>query len=133
MSARIGVPGEQAATGDAGGDETAPMPPAQPAQPARPVRPARKRRADLSAAVAGQIEAILADAEAGRLDKARIDAVLSMIRMNAEAERLAPEKKKKKTMRSDDQLAATLRRIDERIVELALGLAERLGAARGPS
>ena len=101
----------------------------------RPVaaRPARRRRGSLSAAVASQIEAIVADAEAGRLDKGRIDAVLSMIRMNAEATRLQTEKKTKKTMRSDEQLADTMRRIDERIVELAVGLAERMGARRDPS
>ncbi|MBX3568744.1 MAG: hypothetical protein KF914_11855 [Rhizobiaceae bacterium] len=96
------------------------------------VAPIRRRRPTLAAAVAGQIEAILADAETGRLDKGRVDAVLSMIRMNDEAAKLRPQKTKKKTMRSDDQIADTMRRIDERIVELAVGLAERMGTKVDP-
>lgn len=77
-----------------------------------------------------EVEGIVADARSGRIDKTRIEAVLSMIRMVERTEqfRRAPkgdEANEKK--RSDDELAELLARIDRRIVELALCHAERLG------
>ena len=90
--------------------------------------PARSRQDLIAAAVSRQVESVLRAAEDGVLDKGQIDAVLAMIRMTSEANQLAPaDTAETGTTRSDEQLAETMRLIDERIVELALGLAERMG------
>lgn len=90
--------------------------------------PGRSRQELLASAVSRQVEGVLLDAESGRLDKGQIDAVMAMIRMAGEATQVAPAKTEEtKKTRSDEQLAETMRLIDERIVELALGLAERMG------
>ncbi len=86
----------------------------------------------LSAAALRQVDMVLAAAEAGRIDKARIDAVMAMIRLATEAANLARDGASNKKTRSDEQLADTLRRIDERIIDLAQGYAARLVAERDP-
>ena len=66
-------------------------------------------------------------AERGVLDKARIDALLSMGRILEQSEAVAQASAADQQKRSDDELAAMLERIDERIIELAQAYAERLG------
>lgn len=77
-----------------------------------------------------EVEGIVADARSGRIDKTRIEAVLSMIRVVERTEqfRRAPkgDEANEKT-RSDDELAGLLALVDARIVELARCHAERLG------
>lgn len=90
---------------------------------------------DIGAEIVTQMRVILAGLQAGHFDKARADGLLATIRV---AERLgmlpaagvqtaidAEEQK-----RSDDELADILTRVDQRIVELARGYAERLVAAQ---
>lgn len=90
---------------------------------------------DIGAEIVTQMRVILAGLQAGHFDKARADGLLATIRV---AERLGmlpaagvqtaidPEEQK----RSDDELADILARVDQRIVELARGYAERLVAAQ---
>lgn len=66
-------------------------------------------------------------AERGVLDKGRIDALLSMGRILEQSEAAAQASAAEQQKRSDDELAAMLERIDERIIELAQAYAERLG------
>jgi len=68
-------------------------------------------------------------AERGVLDKARIDALLAMGRILEQSEAVAQASAAEQQKRSDDELAAMLERIDERIIELAQAYAERLGGA----
>ena len=56
----------------------------------------------------------------------RIDALLSLGRILEPGEAAGSADQQK---RSDDELAAMLERIDERIIELAQAYAERLGGA----
>ena len=71
--------------------------------------------------------AVAADA-GGALNKARLDAVASMIRMVERSETLAQERATDNETGNDAELAASLRRLDERIVELAEAHAEWLVA-----
>lgn len=90
---------------------------------------------DIGALMVAEMRGILAGLQAGRFDKARADALLVTIRM---AERLGqldagtarPEIDQEKQTRSDVELAEILERVDQRIVELARGYAERLVAAQ---
>lgn len=84
-------------------------------------------RQEVFSVMARQVEAVLLEAEQGRIDKGRIDAVLSMMRLTGFDPNTPPPTAATTKTRSDDHLAETLRRIDERIVELAFGLAARLG------
>jgi hypothetical protein len=83
----------------------------------------RKR---LAAALQQLLVRVVELAERGVVDKGRIDAMLSMGRILEQAEAAASAEQQK---RSDDELAAMLERIDERIIELAQAYAERLGGA----
>lgn len=78
-----------------------------------------------------QLAQIVALAERGVVDKGRIDALLSMGRVLERSETLAAEQAREKQKRSDEELAAMLERIDERIIELAEAYAERLVGREG--
>jgi hypothetical protein len=69
-------------------------------------------------------------AERGVLDKARIDALLATGRILEQLDAAAQVSAAEQQKRSDDELAAMLERIDERIIELAQAYAERLGGAK---
>ena len=63
---------------------------------------------DIGALVMDEMWAILAAARAsGRIDKARADALWSMIRVAERAGKLQPEKGQEEETRSDDELAET--------------------------
>jgi anti-sigma-K factor RskA len=79
-----------------------------------------------------QLAQIVTLAERGIVDKGRIDALLSMGRILERSEALGEERAADKQKRSDDELAAMLERIDERIIELAQAYAERLGGSEHP-
>lgn len=86
---------------------------------------------DIGALVIDEMRATLIEARrTGRIDKARADALWSMIRVAEHAGRLQPETGQEQESRSDDELADILARVDERIVELARDYAERLVAER---
>lgn len=82
--------------------------------------------------VSRQAALILTSAEAqhGVLSKGQLDALSSLIRLAEKFEMLAQERAKEKQTRSDDEIAGVLERIDDRIVELAEGYAEKLGAEK---
>jgi hypothetical protein len=87
---------------------------------------------NVGAVVVEEMMAILTEARrTGRISKERADALWSMIRVAEHAQKLQPEAGQKEQKRSDDELAEILARVDERIVELARGYAERL-VARQP-
>jgi hypothetical protein len=86
----------------------------------------RKRLAEVLPRLLGKIVVL---AERGVLDKARIEALLAMGRILEQSEAAAQASAAEKQKRSDDELAAMLERIDERIIELAQAYAERLGGA----
>jgi len=79
-----------------------------------------------------QARLILATAEAqeGALNKPQLEALTSLIKLAEKFETLAKERVQEQPMRSDDEIAAVLERIDDRIVELAEEHAERLGAEK---
>jgi len=84
---------------------------------------------DLGALVVEEMRAMLASARhTGTIDKARADALWSMIRVAERAGKLQPDMGQEEQKRSDDELANILARVDERIMELARGYAERLVA-----
>jgi hypothetical protein len=89
----------------------------------------RQRLADV---LPRQLAQIVTLAERGIVDKGRIDALLSMGRILERSEALGEERAADKQKRSDDELAAMLERIDERIIELAQAYAERLGGSEHP-
>jgi hypothetical protein len=86
----------------------------------------RKRLAEVMPRLLGKAVVL---AERGVLDKARIDALLSMGRLLEQSEAVVQASAAEQQKRSDDELAAMLERIDERIIELAQAYAERLGGA----
>ncbi|MFU0506654.1 hypothetical protein [Pseudaminobacter sp. NGMCC 1.201702] len=82
----------------------------------------------------GEVEAIGMGKEggAGTLDKARIDAISALTRTLekiGEITRL-DDGAKENQMRRDADMAGALKRIDQRIVELATGYAKQLGKAK---
>lgn len=82
--------------------------------------------------VARRVSTVISRAERGsRIHKADIDALVAMMRMMERWEALAKERVKQEQAQSDEDLAAVLARINDRIVELARGLAGQLVAARG--
>ena len=85
---------------------------------------------NLGALMIDEMRAILAGAHAGRMDKARADALLSMIRVAERLDALQPDTGQQEQAKSDDELAEILTRVDRRIVELARDYAERLVAER---
>lgn len=81
--------------------------------------------------LAGRLADLLSRAEAGgRLNKTEIDGLLALARMTERWETLAKERATKEETQSDEEIARTLRKIDQRIVTLARAEAERLVAAR---
>jgi len=84
--------------------------------------------------LARRLAALLNSAEAGgRLNKAEIDGLLALARMTERWETLAKERAAEEEMQSDEEIARTLRKIDQRIITLARAEAERLVAARARS
>lgn len=80
--------------------------------------------------LARRLAGLVSHAEAGgRLNKAEIDGLLALARMTERWEALAKEWANRKEAQSDEEIARTLRTIDERIIELAQGEAARLVAA----
>jgi hypothetical protein len=71
-----------------------------------------------------------AEAQHGVLNKTQLDALTSLIKLAEKFETLAKERVQERPTRSDDEIAAVLERIDDRIVELAHQHAERLGAEK---
>jgi hypothetical protein len=86
------------------------------------------RPAELAGFLLSQVEGLLKGARSGRIDKARIDAIWSMIRMVEKAEELARDTALDQQKRSDEELAGYLQRINDRIVELAEHYARELVA-----
>lgn len=89
---------------------------------------ARQRR--LGALLSRQVGRVLSSAEAerGMLSKTQIDALTGIMRLAEKFEALAQERAEKEQAKSDADVATILKRIDDRIVELARGYAERLVA-----
>ncbi|MGE0280218.1 MAG: hypothetical protein AB7P20_06340 [Rhizobiaceae bacterium] len=79
-----------------------------------------------------QCDALLARAKAqgGTLTKAQLDTANAWLRLADRLETLAQERAVQEQTRSDDEIAAVLERIDDRIVELAQEHAERLVAQK---
>ena len=86
--------------------------------------------AELAAFLVAQVGGLLRGARHGRIDKARIDAVTSMIRMVEKAQTLAQTARLDEKTRSDDELADIFDRINARIIELAREYAGRLVAQK---
>jgi hypothetical protein len=80
--------------------------------------------------LARQIERLVAaiEVQGDLMDKAGIDRLSSMIRMLEHSGTLASERATDRD--TDDDIAALHKRVDDRIVELARGLAERLVAGQ---
>lgn len=78
--------------------------------------------------VARRLGEMISDVEAsgGRLDKAQIDALWSMVRTAERSGTLMKERPAENGTMDDAELAARLRRLDDRIVELAQAHAEWL-------
>ncbi len=86
---------------------------------------------DIGALVIDQMRALVAVARrTGKIAKTDVDTLWSMIRVAEHAQKVLPEMGQQEQTKSDDELAGILRRVDERIVELARGYAERLVAER---
>jgi hypothetical protein len=86
----------------------------------------------LSAYVVRALGNLIASAKAGALDKAEIDSLSSLMRMLERSKTLAPERAADNQTENDAELAETLRRIDDRIVELAEAHAKWLVSRRYP-
>jgi hypothetical protein len=85
---------------------------------------------DIAALVVAELRAMLAALRVGQIDKGRIDALMAMIKAaervgDLPTESAQPGQQDQK--RSDEELAGILERVDQRIIELARGYAERLG------
>lgn len=91
----------------------------------------------LNIAALGQLEALARSAEkkGGRIEKAEIDALITLIKgADAVGDNMRPEEAAKKDqIQKDEELATVLERINARIVELARALAAQLvaGERRG--
>ena len=89
---------------------------------------------DIAALLVAELRSVLALMQAGRIEKSRIDTLLSVIKLAERLEKLPPETGnaagQEEQKRSDDELAEILARVDERIIELARDYAERLVAER---
>lgn len=99
---------------------------------ALPERSLEERLARMMDVLFREMEAIGAAAQARRrpLDKGRIDALGAMIRTLEKFEGFARERSREGQTGRDGEMADVLRRIDERIRELAATRAEELVAAR---
>ena len=84
-----------------------------------------------SAFVARQVAALIDRAErvGGRLDRKQIDGLSAFARMMERWETLARERAQQEEVARDEDVAQSLRLIDERILELALVEARRMVAA----
>lgn len=81
--------------------------------------------------VARRVETVIALAESGEpIAKTEIDTLAAMMRMMERWEALAAERAKQEEAIDDEDLAALLGRINDRIVELAAELAGQLVASR---
>ena len=89
------------------------------------------RLARLGVLLSRQVGLVLNSAEGQRgvLSKSQVDALTGIMRLAEKFEALAQERAKEEHAKSDADVATILKRIDDRIVELARGYAERLGAA----
>jgi hypothetical protein len=88
--------------------------------------PPEELRARLAAVMPKLLSRFVTLAERGNLDKPDVDAMLGVMRVLERAEALAAELAITEQKRSDEELADLLKRIDDRIVELAEVHAERL-------
>jgi len=89
-----------------------------------------RRLAVLSNRLVSELEAISAEGSraGGQYDKARIDAVSAMLRMVEKIGEAAHlfKRAEEKQNRTDEEMAAALQRINDRIVELARELADQM-------
>lgn len=89
-----------------------------------------RRLAVLSNRLVGELEEISAEGSRadGRYDKARIDALSAMLRMVEKIGETArvSERAAEKQNRTDEEMAAALRHINDRIIELARELAAQM-------
>lgn len=89
---------------------------------------------DIAALLVAELRSVLILMQTGRIDKTRIDTLLSVIKLAERLEKLPPETghsgSQEEQKRSDEELADILTRVDERIIELARDYAERLVAER---
>jgi hypothetical protein len=92
--------------------------------------PPEELRRQLAAILPKQIGRVVALARNGRLGKAPLDTLHSILRLLERSEMLSAPPPAEEQKRSDDELAGMLQRIDERIVELAVAHAERLVQAQ---
>jgi len=88
---------------------------------------------DVAAQIVEELQVMLAGLRIGHLDKARIDALLSAVRLTERVGNLNFHVNQQEQKRSDEELAEILALIDRRIVELARDYAERLVAPKHPS
>lgn len=131
-------PGGSGLPGDDEGDEAwfnvCPPTPEAPEDAVPDVKPGDDPVATLArcaAFVARRVDAVISRAEGGRrISKTEIDALLTMTRMMERLETFAAERTKEKEEPGDEELAAILGRINDRIIELAEGLAGQLVEAR---
>lgn len=89
----------------------------------------RERLSDL---LPKQLVKVIAQAERGVVDKARLESLLIMLRVAERADALAAGQQKINEKKSDEELAELHARLDARIIELAEGYAERLLAGERP-
>jgi hypothetical protein len=88
---------------------------------------------DVAAQIVEELQVILAGLRIGHIDKARIDAMLSAVRLTERVGNLNFHFNQQEQKRSDEELAEILAFIDRRIVELARDYAERLVARKYPA
>lgn len=98
----------------------------------RPGEDPMSMMARCAAHVTRQVGALVSRAEAGeQIQKTEIEALVALMRMMERWEVLATERsQQEKEELGDEELAAILGRINDRIIELAEGLAGQLVAAR---
>ena len=90
---------------------------------------------DIAGLMLAELRSTFSLLKAGQIDKQRIDALLTLIKLAERVQKLPPVKgnqpsQQEEEQRSDEELAEILRRVDRRIVELARDYAERLVAER---
>lgn len=111
-----------------GRDVTAPDAPAEALPEGWQEMSQEQRLAWLSELIGRQVAQVASAAETGRgaFDKARLDGLWSLIRMVEKSDALAQERAANQETADDAELAARLRKLDDRIVELARAHAEWL-------
>ena len=82
----------------------------------------------------GELEGIRQDRKTGRFDKARIETLAAMMRMLERVSEIneSRQARQEEVRKSDAETAGVLRRIDERIVELARAFAREIIGDRVP-